>query len=635
MKNTNQFQEGKMSMQDRSHSQKVQWHGILKQTCVLLVLAICFVSCRKESLQNVDIPEGQSAIPGGGMQLLSLETSQSFKVMSFNTRHDDSGDPHSLTYRQNLIKQIIVDNSPDVFGLQEYSDQPFKDWFQDEMTTLGYGSYRPGSSGSPKIIFYKNSRFTRLDQGAANIGSSGSTRTGSWVVLRDELTLNQYFISNSHWQHDSATERAVNAQKVADQINSNNTGNLPEIVFGDFNAVPGTTELNLLKSELDVVDALMEDENTFHDFHGNGSKKLDYIMSSKNMAILSYDVIRTSYSGAYPSDHFPVMAKFVPGIHKSAVNDGTGSGSSNTKFSFADINGDGKKDKILWRYNLDSGKPRVYLSNGDGTFSSSYVSHTAGASGVATTNYYYADVNGDGKDDQIVWNPSYTSGNTRVYLATTGGSFSATAIQQAASASLTTRLYFADINGDGMADRIFWNPNYDSGNNRVYFATGGGNFNTTPVTTTVASSESDNSTYYYADINGDGKADKILWHPTVNSGKTMVYLSNGDGQFTASASYSTAGPSSTATTKYYFTDLNGDGRADKIFWRPDVYKGKLKIYFSDSDGTFDGPLFSLRGASSDATTQFFFADISGDGKADQLFWNNSEYSGDFKNYLAK
>jgi len=50
---------------------------------------------------------------------------------------------------------------------------------------------------------------------------------------------------------------------------------------------------------------------------------------------------------------------------------------------------------------------------------------------------------------------------------------------------------------------------------------------------------------------------------------------------------------------------------------------------------FDGPAYSLRGTSQSENTVFYFADINGDGKADQVRWNFGENSGELRNYFAK
>jgi len=608
----------------------------IKATACLLGGLLLFSSCQKSQLgdsktvNNAKLPAVNEV----------SATSPEIRVLSFNVRHNDPSDAQSITERQSNIRQIIVDNNPDIFGLQEFSDNSFENWFMPQMATLGYGVYFDESAGmgTPKVIFYKTNRFTLQSSGTVVLGP---TNTGTWAKLLDNSTGLRYFVSNSHWQFDSQPVRLQNSQALVAAVKQFNTEGLPEIIFGDFNAKPGTEEINNLKDGLDVVDALGDTDGdlTFHGWTATGTGKIDWIMSDRSMSFTSWKVITTSYNGFWPSDHWPVMANFVPGIFGGAHADANGkSANANTKFSFADINGDGKADKVYWNSTYDSGRPQVFLSNGDGTFVATAVVHTAGASTSTTTRYYYADVNGDGKADEILWDPTLNSGHTRVYLATTNGNFSSTVIDnpEGTSAGTTTIYNFADVNGDGKADKIYWNGTFDSGHTRVYLATSNGNFSGTVVSGAEGASTTGGSVFYYADVNGDGKADKILWQPTLNSGKPSVFLSDGDGTFTASASFTDAGASSaSAATVFYFTDVNGDGRADKIYWNPGNYLGKLKIYYATTANTFDGPYYSLRGTSQSGDTDFFFADLNGDGKNDQIRWNYAENSGELRNYFAK
>jgi hypothetical protein len=73
---------------------------------------------------------------------------------------------------------------------------------------------------------------------------------------------------------------------------------------------------------------------------------------------------------------------------------------------------------------------------------------------------------------------------------------------------------------------------------------------------------------YFADVTGEGCADKIYWNPTFDLGRARVYVSNCDGTFTFLTAH-TGGTSVVPETRLYFADVNGDGRADKLFWRPD------------------------------------------------------------------
>src|SRR5439155_14113688 len=138
--------------------------------------------------------------------------------------------------------------------------------------------------------------------------------------------------------------------------------------------------------------------------------KIDYMFSTRDMAFTSSSVITTSFtvngSTLWPSDHWPIMTTYTPPIFGGGHADVNGKSTSTlTNFYFADVNGDGRKDKIYWNQTFDSGKPQVFLSNGDGTFSTA-IAHTAGASTLLTTRYYYADINGDGKADEILWDPT-------------------------------------------------------------------------------------------------------------------------------------------------------------------------------------------------------------------------------------
>jgi len=54
-----------------------------------------------------------------------------------------------------------------------------------------------------------------------------------------------------------------------------------------------------------------------------------------------------------------------------------------------------------------------------------------------------------------------------------------------------------------------------------------------------------------------------------------VAHASGQGAFNLGYDHLTA--SSSSKTKFYFADINGDGRDDKIYWKYDKYGGFLKM----------------------------------------------------------
>ncbi|UAY56958.1 FG-GAP-like repeat-containing protein [Arachidicoccus terrestris] len=600
------------------------------------IISSLSASCNKNPLIQKEKIKLYASTNISGAGLLSSE--YPIKVMSFNIRHNDPSDPQTIDERLPLMVNIIKTNQPDIFGVQEFSNNPFRSNFVDSMSGNGYSDYwvvDTVTHGSPKVIFYKNNRFSVINGGAFGLGTDN--RSAEWAIFHDQQTNEQYFFCNSHWGL-SAAERLVHSQNLADAIHDLNTGHLPVILFGDFNAQPGTPEITHLKNELDLTDALGDElgEPTFHAWSATGKYKIDWIMCDRNFCFTSFKVITTNYNGYWPSDHWPVMATFVPAIFGTPNSDIHGTSASHqTTFYFADVDGDGKDDKIYWNPTFESGQSRVFLSNGNGTFT--YADdHMQSASTSTSTKFYFADVNGDHKADLISWNPTLNSGHTRVYLATTGGTFSTSVVDNPGgiSTSNSTTFYFADLNGDELQDKIYWNPGNFSGQTVVYLATGSGNFASAILPGSAGASTAATTRFYFADVNGDGKADKVMWSPTLNTGKTMVYLSNGDGTFSESSSFSNSGATGLAsTTKFFFSDINGDGKADKIYWNPANFSGQLKAYFSDGS-KFNGPYYSLRGTSESTATQFYFNDINGDSRADQIRWNYSLESGALRNYMA-
>ncbi len=625
--------------------------GVLAMMATLLCL--CTVGCSKSS------PEPGNPGPGKEPEVPTtpeepnpdpLKLEQAFTVMSFNLRNPTASDPFSQLERMSKLTGMMKDHQVDILGVQELADNGVEEYVNGAMNEAGYDVYKTGAAnGSPKSIFYKRERFSLVKGGhfLKEFVKETVISSAKWVILKDKTNGLEYFVINSHWYHtaDAGQYRADFAKLILDCIRDNHNGK-PVICMGDFNAIPGTNEINIIKNVTgyDMIDALMDTqaEYTFHNWTGKATKKLDYVLSTRDLALRGYETVKDKFTvdgkTMWPSDHFPVLARYIPAVFQAGFNHETAaSAQAKTRYFFADVNGDGKKDKIQWQAGANAGKVGVYLSNGASGFQSTAIQHDASASSSEDVQYYFADVNGDKKADLIRWQKGQASGKTQVFLATSNGSFASTSVDHAQGASTLagTNYLFADVNGDGKADKIQWEASQHAGQPQLYLATENGNFASSAKAIAVAASNSAASQFFLADINGDKKADLVRWDAGKDSGKALVYLAAADGTFALSDGFSNSGATSgLSNTRFYFSDINGDGKADKVYWNPTNYLGEPKIYLAGETG-FDGPVYSLRGPSQQEGTHFFFADINGDKKADQLRWNAAENNGKVQSYLVR
>jgi endonuclease/exonuclease/phosphatase family metal-dependent hydrolase len=592
-----------------------------------------------------------------------------FTVMTYNVRQvnaDDTG-VYTWTRRSPNVIKLISARNPDIFGVQEASATVI----QNDLITAfqaSYDYYKP-PNGSPKMIFYRRSRFQLAAgtdvQGYFGIPNpyatsdacypNGSGRTASWIKLDDKLSGRQYFLVNSHPAHSAACDlaREKNAELIRAVIAEKALGR-SVIVFGDFNSDPqlpsmsGDSSISILETggsptlfrSARHTGETTEDTATFNSSWKSPSTshtRLDYILVNGGDMTTSDQLIdKSTYDGITPSDHFAVMATIRPAVFQAGSTvDAQGNGSSaSTRFYFADVTGDGCADKIAWNPTLLGGATQVFRSNCNATFGAGVVNDNGGSASNGTS-FYFADLNGDKCADKVYWNPTFDTGHTRVYLSNCDGTFRWTnSNENGGSESSATTFYFADLTGDQCADKIYWNPTFDLGRARIYLSNCDGTFTWSNTNTDTGSSQNSDAHFYFADVTGDGRADKILWDPAAESGRTRIYASNGNGTFTLLSTH-TGGSSVVPETRLYFTDVNGDGHADKLFWRPNYREGRIQVYLGSATGFAGGPLMDNTGWSQSVNTEYFFADLDGSGATDKVYWNPGGNEGGTRAYLSR
>ncbi|MCA9237424.1 MAG: endonuclease/exonuclease/phosphatase family protein [Planctomycetales bacterium] len=266
--------------------------------------------------------------------------------------------------RRARVVSVMSDSAPDIIGVQEmvggqleYVQNRLPDYFH-------YGvSRETGATGGPSErvgVFYRSSRFRLLSSGefwlsetpdvagttfVGNGGDLNNPRMVTWVKLRDLSVGISYMVLNTHWSLDGEARRQ-SGLLMQDKLQELSDG-LPVIIMGDFNeTAAGAGFSALARSGLPSGAALTNayaasgapTGKTFHGYNGGESGyPIDSILAS-NDAFVAADgeIIRTTFGGYYPSDHYPVQVL----LH---VLDGRSPG---------DFNGDGRTngaDFLTWQ----------------------------------------------------------------------------------------------------------------------------------------------------------------------------------------------------------------------------------------------------------------------------------------------
>jgi endonuclease/exonuclease/phosphatase family metal-dependent hydrolase len=123
-----------------------------------------------------------------------------------------------------------------------------------------------------------------------------------------------------HWDHIDVPARRQSAglarQRLADLAEG-----LPAIVMGDLNAGENSAEVKALRGDESPIGRRLTDsyrqihpqrapdESTFGGWEGRtDGRRIDFILHTGDFTPTDAAIVRTSYDGHWPSDHYPVTA---------------------------------------------------------------------------------------------------------------------------------------------------------------------------------------------------------------------------------------------------------------------------------------------------------------------------------------
>ena len=250
------------------------------------------------------------------------------KVMTFNLRYASNTPPNAWPARRPVVKSLIEQERPDIFGTQEGLWQQIKDIASDLPDYAWIGLGRDGGSrGEFMAVFYRRERLEPLEfdhfwlsDTPQVIGSTtwGNTnrRMVTWVRFRERQGGEEFYFFNTHFDHQVQAAREKSAELVLKRVDQLLT-KLPVILVGDFNAAAGANKAyDTLVGDDRFTDTWTSAEKrgtavgTFHNYSGpkEGGARIDWILTRGPVRALSSEVITYAAAGQYPSDHFPVVA---------------------------------------------------------------------------------------------------------------------------------------------------------------------------------------------------------------------------------------------------------------------------------------------------------------------------------------
>ncbi len=250
-------------------------------------------------------------------------------VATYNIRMNTPNDAENAwPNRKEQVKALIRYHEFDIFGTQEGFIGQLDDLSEmNEFAYIGVGRDDGDTKGEHSAIFYNKERFQLLEKGdfwfseTPNKPSYGweakHRRICSWGKFKDRVTKNNFFVFNSHFDHQAVEARRQSGILLVNKIKEI-AGDGTVFCMGDFNSTPDTEQIKKINSLLDDSYSVSKmpaygPVGTFNSFDYNApmKRRIDYIFVSDDITVLKYGVLTDSYDQKFPSDHQPVVIKAI------------------------------------------------------------------------------------------------------------------------------------------------------------------------------------------------------------------------------------------------------------------------------------------------------------------------------------
>ena len=224
------------------------------------------------------------------------------------------------------LQALLRAERPSLLGVQEAMDEQSSfvaDALGEQYSFVGRGRNADGG-GEASPIFYDAGRLKLLSWEQRALSTDphrpGSRSWGNMIprilvaaTFQDRVTLGQFLVINTHFDHVSRNSRLLSARAIKHLIAEKS---LPTVVTGDFNAGATSAPVSELLTAGKLKDSWAAAQTretsewgTFPNYQAPrlGRKRIDWVMVTPNVEVLRAAINPQRYLGGWASDHLPVQ----------------------------------------------------------------------------------------------------------------------------------------------------------------------------------------------------------------------------------------------------------------------------------------------------------------------------------------
>ena len=260
------------------------------------------------------------------LQAKGDEGSENLKVMSYNIRLGSGKDgTNSWALRYTATEEMLKDQKPDVFGVQEALD--YQVHYIEDMCgyeSVGVGREDGKKEGEHMSIFWNKKTVSMLKWGTFWLSETPEKpsmgwdaecfRTATWALMKDKKTGKKFYFVNTHLDHEGKEAQKNGLKLIVEKIAEMNPEGLPMVLTGDFNIEPSNPALADLDARMQSTRKIAQktDDLTTYNGWGKSSMMIDYIYVSGFSSCPEYQTVTKRYADRkFVSDHYPICATLL------------------------------------------------------------------------------------------------------------------------------------------------------------------------------------------------------------------------------------------------------------------------------------------------------------------------------------